>query len=323
MTQTPRVGWIGLLLAGLCAGLGMSLPAAHAAGYRTGFGTREVEDGAVLTNDLIFVEGGVQRAARYYPQSAVVHWDPITQPGRYRVTLRARTERFGASTLVLQAWVRQEDGGLVFPTGYGPIPVPVASIPVSGYAFEAPGKWQTFSLAFDVESSKPTRVGLMYVGDKTCEAGTAEVETSSLKLEKLDLPVSISWARPLKLRYKHAEEAALDIRLTNATGEPQDDQVFINPVISHPSRQMEEMEEGCLSLPEIRAPIRRPKEAVIDALDMDGTPIRLASDGLSARIWQHETDHLDCVLIIDKMAGIDRMVHRRALRNMEEAAIEE
>ena len=107
--------------------------------------------------------------------------------------------------------------------------------------------------------------------------------------------------------------------VANATGEPQDDMVFINPVISQPSRQLEECEEGCLSLPDIRAPIRRPKQVTIEALGLDGKPLRLTDDGMPARIWQHETDHFDRVLIVDKMASIDRMVHRRALRELEKA----
>ena len=107
--------------------------------------------------------------------------------------------------------------------------------------------------------------------------------------------------------------------VSNVSGDPCDDMVFINPVISNPSRQLEEFEEGCLSLPEIRAQIRRPKQVTIDALDLDGRPFALTDDGLPARVWQHETDHLDQVLIIDKMAPIDRLVHRRALRDMEKA----
>ena len=208
-------------------------------------GTREEQNGGVLANDLIFVAGNGQSAPKQYPQAAVLYWDPVTLPGRYRVTLRARTERFGASTLVLQAWVREEDGGLVLPSRllllnsttaststpatHAQIPVPVASIPMSGYAFDEPGKWQTFALEFDVESDKPTTVGLMYVGDKTCEAGTVQVDQSSLELAKVDLPVSISWARPVKLRYKHAEKGALDIRLTNATDQEQT--VDVRPVV--------------------------------------------------------------------------------------------
>jgi len=228
-----KVFWLCYLLAFSLAGMVNVLAVAGATGaefaWQKGPSTREVENGAVLENDLVFVKGNGQPGPRYYPQAAVVQWDTLTQPGRYRVSLRARTQRFGASTLVLQAWVREEDGGLVFPTGYGKIPVPVASIPMSGYAFQEPGRWQEFSLEFDVESGKPTMVGLMYVGGTECEAGAVQVEKSSLKLEKADIPVSISWTRPAKLRYKHFEEGTLEIRLTNATDKPQT--VAVRPVV--------------------------------------------------------------------------------------------
>lgn len=195
---------------------------AGATPWKTGPVTREVENGAVLENDLLYHEqAGPSSGPKYYPQSAVLHWEPITPPGRYRVTLRARTEKLGSSTLVLQAWVRQSDGGKGVPTGYGIVPIPVASTPINGYVFDAPGKWQEFSLEFDVESGKPASVGLMYVGDKTCEAGKVQVEKSSLELEKVDLPVSISWARPAKVRYKHSEQGEVEFRLTNATDQPQ------------------------------------------------------------------------------------------------------
>ena len=232
MTNTTRCVRTRAILAILCVGLApLSLPAAvtGVTPWKAGPGTREVQDGAVLANDLVYVQGNGQPGPRYYPQAAVLRWEPISEPGRYEVTLRARTGKHGASPLVLQAWVDGADGGMRYPTGYGVIPVPTAALPMSGYMFETPGRWQTFSLAFDVESGKPTNVGLVYVGDKTCEAGTVEVEQSSVKLEKLDLPVSISWARPVKLRYKHAESGALEFRLTNATDQPQT--VGLRPVV--------------------------------------------------------------------------------------------
>ncbi|HCN07271.1 MAG TPA: hypothetical protein DIT01_05000 [Lentisphaeria bacterium] len=231
MTSTTGFARTHVMPAIFCAALLSS--AGDAAGlmpWKSGPDTREVENGTVLENDLLFVKGGVQLGPKYYPQVPVVDWEPVTQPGRYRVTLRARTEKLGASTLVLQALVSRAAGGLIIPTGYGPIPLADASVSMSGCVFDAPGRWQEFSLAFDVESGKPAKAGLMYVGDTTCDAGRVQVEKSSMKLEKLDLPVSISWARPVKLRYKHAEKAALDIRLTNATGEPQT--VDVRPVVT-------------------------------------------------------------------------------------------
>jgi peptide deformylase len=108
--------------------------------------------------------------------------------------------------------------------------------------------------------------------------------------------------------------------VANATGEPQDDLVFINPTLSDPSRTTDDYEEGCLSLPEIRAVIRRPKAISITALDLQGNRFTLTSDELPARIWQHETDHLDGVLILDRMTPGDRTALRRKIRELEEGA---
>ena len=67
-----------------------------------------------------------------------------------------------------------------------------------------------------------------------------------------------------------------------------------------------------------RAEIRRPKGITIEAIDLEGQPVRFSSDQLQARIWQHETDHLDGVLIIDRMTPIDKMANQRKLRELEQ-----
>ncbi len=106
--------------------------------------------------------------------------------------------------------------------------------------------------------------------------------------------------------------------VANHTGEPGDDLVFINPVLSEATRVTEDYEEGCLSLPEIRATIRRPRGITITALGLDGNTFSLSSDDLPARIWQHETDHLDGVLILDRMSPGDRTALRRKIKELEE-----
>jgi peptide deformylase len=107
--------------------------------------------------------------------------------------------------------------------------------------------------------------------------------------------------------------------VANATGEPADDRVFINPQLSQPSREQVEQEEGCLSLPGINGQVRRPQRITVTAVDLDGREFTLTSDELPARIWQHECDHLDGVLIIDRMPRVERMANRDALRQLEAA----
>lgn len=77
--------------------------------------------------------------------------------------------------------------------------------------------------------------------------------------------------------------------------------VFINPVISRP-KGSEEAEEGCLSLPELYGAVTRPKRVRINAFGLGGTEINADLEGLFARVVQHETDHLDGVLFVDRMA---------------------
>lgn len=105
--------------------------------------------------------------------------------------------------------------------------------------------------------------------------------------------------------------------VANPTGEPDDNRVFINPVLRDASRKAETREEGCLSLPHVSVEVTRPALITIDAVDEQGNAFTLTSDGLPARVWQHEYDHLDGVLIIDRMTPADRMANRRALRELE------
>lgn len=118
-----------------------------------------------------------------------------------------------------------------------------------------------------------------------------------------------------------APQVALPWRMfvANPTGDPADDRVYINPVLSEASDHTALHEEGCLSLPHVTGQIMRPEAITITALDSEGNQIAETANDLSARIWQHETDHLDGVLIIDRMRPVDRQANQRALRALEEA----
>ena len=76
----------------------------------------------------------------------------------------------------------------------------------------------------------------------------------------------------------------------------------INPVIVSRSDEQEEGEEGCLSLPGIYYPVTRPTAVRVEGLDENGNHVSLDAEGLLARVCQHETDHLDGVLFIDRLA---------------------
>ena len=77
-------------------------------------------------------------------------------------------------------------------------------------------------------------------------------------------------------------------------------EIYINPEVTEYSRDKDEMEEGCLSIPEYYAPIHRSKKIKIKAVDEKGNKIKFKAKGLLARILQHETDHLNGTTIKDR-----------------------
>lgn len=103
----------------------------------------------------------------------------------------------------------------------------------------------------------------------------------------------------------------------NPSGEPDDQRVLVNPVIREPHGSIEN-EEGCLSLPGINVRVRRAQRCRVTAQDLHGQPIEFEADGLLGRICQHETDHLNGVLIIDRMGPTDRMATRKTLKALED-----
>jgi peptide deformylase len=79
-----------------------------------------------------------------------------------------------------------------------------------------------------------------------------------------------------------------------------EDRVLVNPVISSRSDELELEDEGCLSLREVLVPVERASAVTIEGLDASGEPVKLELDLPSSRIVQHELDHLDGVLILDR-----------------------
>ena len=80
---------------------------------------------------------------------------------------------------------------------------------------------------------------------------------------------------------------------------PQDFRVFVNPVVTVLDPKLSEENEGCLSVPELRSKVKRPRRVALDALDLDGNPVRIEGEGYYSACMQHETDHLDGILYKD------------------------
>ncbi len=95
---------------------------------------------------------------------------------------------------------------------------------------------------------------------------------------------------------------------------------YINPRFIVIDGVLHSEEEGCLSLPAIRGVVRRQKHAVIEATGLDGNLFQLECEDWHARGWQHEMDHLEGILIIDRMTPLDRLINRKRLRALEARA---
>ena len=91
--------------------------------------------------------------------------------------------------------------------------------------------------------------------------------------------------------------------------------VLVNPEIIE-SRGEWEFEEGCLSVPGLNFDIIRPKEVHVRGLDLDGNEVDLEADELEARLFQHELDHLDGVLLIEHLDQEQANEAKRALREL-------
>jgi peptide deformylase len=103
--------------------------------------------------------------------------------------------------------------------------------------------------------------------------------------------------------------------------ERDDPHAVINPRIVETSGA-EVMEEGCLSVPGLRGKVRRSARVVLEGQDVSGRPVRLEAEGLAARVFQHETDHLDGVLFCDRLSAAKRLLVRKHLNKLEEEALE-
>lgn len=92
--------------------------------------------------------------------------------------------------------------------------------------------------------------------------------------------------------------------------------VCINPRWG-PREGMQLEEEGCLSLPGFTATVARPASATVYALGRDGAPVTIEGTGLMARALQHEMDHLDGRLFVDRLRGLNRAMILRRIRKLE------
>ena len=149
----------------------------------------------------------------------------------------------------------------------------------------------------------------------------------AVPLKAIDKKVHLHVGQMLELMYEGrglglaAPQVALpyQIFIMNLKVDPNDkeaERVFINPLILERKGSVEG-EEGCLSFPGLFQKVRRAKTIRFQAYDLRGELVEGTVSDLEARVWQHEVDHLDGVLFIDKMGPIAKMASRADLRKFE------
>ena len=119
-----------------------------------------------------------------------------------------------------------------------------------------------------------------------------------------------------------APQVGLGIRLfvASPSGKAEEAVAFINPVLMD-EEGSEEGEEGCLSLPDIRIKVTRFKKLRVEALDLKGQPFSQNLEDFSARIVQHENDHLEGILLLDRMSPMAKLANRKKVKDLEAAAL--
>jgi peptide deformylase len=89
----------------------------------------------------------------------------------------------------------------------------------------------------------------------------------------------------------------------------------INPVLENSEDFQPDEVEGCLSIPGLGFPVRRHRATRVTGVDLHGDPVSVDAEGMLARCFQHETDHLDGILFTDRLEGEDRKAALRSIRN--------
>ena len=162
-------------------------------------------------------------------------------------------------------------------------------------------------------------IGVVKYPDPRLKEPTTEIET-------VDEDVKILANKMLEIMFANngvglaGPQVGVSVRLfvTSPAFDPSDVHIYINPKVISGDKPLTE-EEGCLSFPNIYCKIKRNSRVKIQAIDLEGNTITEDLTGLAAKAYQHELDHLEGTLLVDRMSSIAKMVNRRALANLEES----
>jgi len=166
----------------------------------------------------------------------------------------------------------------------------------------------------DIDKCKMTRFPAPVLRGKAAPVETIDDSIRKLVEKMTDLMIEhkgIGFAAP---------QAGVGLRLfiISLTGTRDNVRVYINPTVTGLG-DLEEAEEGCLSVPGVWTRIRRHKRASVTATDLDGRPFSDEGEGLYARALQHEYDHIEGLVIVNRMSATARIAHRRELKKLLEA----
>jgi len=149
----------------------------------------------------------------------------------------------------------------------------------------------------------------------------------SKPISTIDRELHLNVGRMMELMYEAkglglaAPQVALPYQLLvmNISGDPKQpekEEVFVNPIIVDKKGVIDD-EEGCLSFPGLYQNVRRAKAIKVQAYDLKGNLVEKIVEGLEARAWQHEIDHLNGVLFIDMMGPIAKLAARGSVKDFE------
>ena len=108
----------------------------------------------------------------------------------------------------------------------------------------------------------------------------------------------------------------LVMNVEGKAGDKDCERVYINPRIVERKGIMDG-EEGCLSFPGMFAPVKRAKKVKVEAYDLEGNLVRVEAEGLAARAWQHEIDHLDGVVFLERFSPLVKIARSRDVKAFE------
>ena len=96
--------------------------------------------------------------------------------------------------------------------------------------------------------------------------------------------------------------------------ENRDLKVIVNPKIIESQGEIISADEGCLSVPDFRADVKRASQILVEGVDREGSPLRIETEGLLAIVLQHEIDHLNGTLFIDHVSALKRQMYKRRVK---------